>query len=424
MQIFTDEFLCRLVFGAGDSVARGQIPALAALEPQRGQPPAHERAGVDPDAVRHFLDFGRNRVAVDHDVTVVAIMGDEALAYPAQVPGLLLGERHSWANPGVDEQVVADDDRVLGGAHEFDVLGRHRLAHPLLKLFERQLAIARAIDRIAEHGFAPAIAQEMAKDVDIVEAVEEHFLVIARQHTDRSAPAPVARRLDNTRAVGSAVDEVAEQDHRGLGRTAAEVVGLDRRDHVLEQIEPAVDVADRIDPLAFGHRGAAGGRGVDGDEHLAEAAYHGRASSVSFSGYGPALNLSGAVQCGARPEVPRDEHGGPGAAQMSRYRLAATHRRKFSLVQCSIKRQVCACIHKDRPAIRGGRSLRRWDDASTFRRILTCARPSRPSRPQCSWPRRWELLPPSPRMKPIRPATSLSRAMSRGSPTTASAAIR
>ena len=87
----------------------------------------------------------------------------------------------------------------------------------------------------------------MAQHRDVGERVEEHLLVIAgEQRAPRRSRLPGARPRDHAGAVGTAVDQVAEQAPRWFGRRRARIVALDRVDQRLEQIEPAVDVADRV----------------------------------------------------------------------------------------------------------------------------------------------------------------------------------
>ena len=98
------------------------------------------------------------------------------------------------------------------------------------------------------------MAQEVTQRLVPLEAAEEHFLVVARKDAHAAALGPFARRGDDAGTVGSAVHEIAEQDHRGIRRLARCLVRLDARNHAAEQIAAAMDVSDGVDPLTFRHR--------------------------------------------------------------------------------------------------------------------------------------------------------------------------
>jgi hypothetical protein len=83
------------------------------------------------------------------------------------------------------------------------------------------------------------------------EHAEEEFLVIAfQEHVAGEGRRPVDEQVDDSAAVGPAVDEVAQEDQPGLGRPAPRIVRLDPGEEIDEQVEPSVDVADRIGAAA------------------------------------------------------------------------------------------------------------------------------------------------------------------------------
>ena len=94
----------------------------------------------------------------------------------------------------------------------------------------------------------------MAQRVVAFETAEEHFLVVAGQNAHTAALGPFARGGDDARAVGPAIDEIAEEDDSGIRRGAADLVRLDPRDHPAQQVVPAMDVSDGVDSLALRHR--------------------------------------------------------------------------------------------------------------------------------------------------------------------------
>jgi hypothetical protein len=64
--------------------------------------------------------------------------------------------------------------------------------------------------------------------------------------------------VDHLLRLRSTIDQVAEQDDPRRRSAACRIVALDRIEQVRQQIEPAVHVADRIEPLARRHMRAVG----------------------------------------------------------------------------------------------------------------------------------------------------------------------
>src|SRR3546814_914756 len=76
---------------------------------------------------------------------------------------------------------------------------------------------------------------------------------------------------DLPRRIGAAIDEVAQEHRIGSPAIARGIVGIDPRDQIVEQVETAVDIADRIDAAPGGN--GTGCRGLGG-RALAEQAEH------------------------------------------------------------------------------------------------------------------------------------------------------
>ena len=78
-------------------------------------------------------------------------------------------------------------------------------------------------------------------------------MVAAEKDGPHRVPAIGTQAFDNLCRGRPAVDQVAEKHNDVLGRRARIDVSLDLRQHIVEQIEPAVNVADRIDAVAVRH---------------------------------------------------------------------------------------------------------------------------------------------------------------------------
>ena len=164
---------------------------------------------------------------------------------------MLIVDRALGIDARVGESVIARENDVLHRAEEFAVLLGHQFVQFLLQFLERQFVVALFLDTVAEHGFAAAMLEEMPQHLFVVEALEEHFLVVAGQIANLAPLPPLACGFNDPRALGAPIDEVSEEDDRGLGLAYLRVVLFDREYQFVEQVTPAVNVADDVEALAF-----------------------------------------------------------------------------------------------------------------------------------------------------------------------------
>src|SRR5688500_13008371 len=104
--------------GGGVRLARLEEPALLALQADRGERPGAVGAGIEGDPVGMLLRPLDDGVAVDDDDAMVAPVVEEAFADPAEVATDLLVERHAGADPGMDEQIIAEAEAVVHPVEE------------------------------------------------------------------------------------------------------------------------------------------------------------------------------------------------------------------------------------------------------------------------------------------------------------------
>src|SRR5690606_15493657 len=90
-----------------------------------GEPAGHGRAGVDANAVATVLRHVGDRVSMDHDYAMRALVRQERLTYPPKVAAALLVYRDARIYAGVNEQIVADPDHILEAFEERDVVDGH-----------------------------------------------------------------------------------------------------------------------------------------------------------------------------------------------------------------------------------------------------------------------------------------------------------
>ena len=108
--------------------------------------------------------------------------------------------------------------------------------------------------RVAQgNGLAGIIAAEQAdaaafeKDSERIENAKQHLLVITEEEDGGEAGVAIGSKpLDHLRRMGPAIDQVANEDQRRATRRPLGEVGLDRRQQLIEEIEPAVDITDDI----------------------------------------------------------------------------------------------------------------------------------------------------------------------------------
>ena len=90
----------------------------------------------------------------------------------------------------------------------------------------------------------------MTEQVEVLEAAQEHFLVIAAKDAHAPSGLKCAGGVNDSGTLGPAINQIAEQHDGGLCARAGGVVGLDRGNQGIEQVKPAVDIAHGIDPRA------------------------------------------------------------------------------------------------------------------------------------------------------------------------------
>src|SRR5438309_3162848 len=249
--------LCRKVAGR-------EVPAAVAFDRKRGQHAGAIRAGVDADPVGPLVDALENRMAVDDDAAMVVRVAEEWVANPPEVGAVLLFDGDAGADAGVDEQIVAEREGVAEAFEEVAMLARHLGAEQRDRLLVLDAAQQVRIDAVARRTFGAAELQPIGKEAGVAaEDGKEHLLMVAGEEdgADMLRP-PFAQPLDHPRRRGAAVDEIAQEDDPRLARWARRDVLFDPCQQVVEQVEPAVYVADRI---RAGARLAA--------RHLAAAAY-------------------------------------------------------------------------------------------------------------------------------------------------------
>jgi hypothetical protein len=130
----------------------------------------------------------------------------------------------------VDEVIVPDRHLVFEAGDEIEIGLRDRRLGQFHDPLNLGASIVGRIDRIGQQRFAPAKAQERAHHAGLAQGGEEHLLMIAHQDPHPAALLPVTGEAQHARAVWPAIDQVTQENHRGLRPAALRIVGVYPRD--------------------------------------------------------------------------------------------------------------------------------------------------------------------------------------------------
>ena len=153
----------------------------------------------------------------------------------------------------MDEQIVAKAERIRKAGDEARMLLRDRTADlgqcgPLAPAVE-----LRRIASVAFEALATAIFEPAGQDSALaLQKAKEHFLMIAGQEIGLDRVMTVGPHpLDHAVRVRPAVDQIAEHHQQIAARRPTLDILFDLPEQLIEQVEPPVDVAHRIGPIAF-----------------------------------------------------------------------------------------------------------------------------------------------------------------------------
>jgi len=180
-------------------------------------------------------------------------MAQEGRADPDQVLRILPVERHARTDAGMAEEEVAERGRTRQAGQEGEMRLRDRTRKRLPAGFGGRCGGKVDMRAVGARGVVAAEAAEHLGAVAMREEVEQGGVVIAREREDaRLRGGPRRQEFDDPGRIGAAVDIVPEMDDAPVGDAVACDLPGNRLVHRRKQVEPPVDVADRIEPDAFG----------------------------------------------------------------------------------------------------------------------------------------------------------------------------
>jgi len=108
------------------------------------------------------------------------------------------------------------------------------------------------IDAVASSALGSAEAQPVRQDIDLTcQYAEKDFLVVSHQEDGlRECRAIAPQAFDHLRRLGAAIDEIPKENERDTTWRSGCIIRFNPSKNVIQQIQAAVDVSDRIGALA------------------------------------------------------------------------------------------------------------------------------------------------------------------------------
>lgn len=148
----------------------------------------------------------------------------------------------------MNEYIVPRDDQVLEGLKKGAVVWRDNCLKHSRQFLEIGALVCLGCDAVADDRLPAAYPDEVAQCFDIAfERGKERRLVIAEQKARAGTRfAQPQESIDHLRRMGSAIDQIAQEDQFASCIWAALVVMVNSSQQALEQFEFAMNIANGI----------------------------------------------------------------------------------------------------------------------------------------------------------------------------------
>ncbi len=149
----------------------------------------------------------------------------------------------------MDEQIIADRQMIDEAVEEIDIRARNIVQHPVGDSPIIHVGAQRKRQAVAGERFHAADPPEEAdRALVAARSHDKNLFMIALEQPDVAArsmqrPDP----LDHLRRMRSTIDQITEQDEAPTLSRPQRIVGRKHAEQLVEQVEPAMNVADRID---------------------------------------------------------------------------------------------------------------------------------------------------------------------------------
>ena len=223
----------------------------AVLQRHTGQLTGGEGGGVNINPVRQDFRPLDRRVPVHNDFSEIHVAAQKLTADPEQIAFVLPIERQARPHSGMTQKIFTVADRVSQRLQKLDMRGRQRRTELARRLVigspEHQPADRHAIGMHRLQATQPA---PMRAGRRIGKESGQKLLVISLERDVGRWKWIDCKTVEHATRLRSAVYIVAQRDGQRI-RPVLRDIALDRGDGALEQIQPAVDIADRINPSIF-----------------------------------------------------------------------------------------------------------------------------------------------------------------------------
>src|SRR5258705_1383875 len=231
-----------------------EIPALVVLDRQRGECACPIGPGIDTDPVGTLVGAVADGMPVDDDEAMIAVVEQERLADPAQIGLALPVELDARTNSRMDAEVIAESAGIGKTTEELDVAGRDHLTNARQRSRCGCAGDRLRIGSVAFEALRPAAPEPAGDQIGLAASQPDQHLLMVAEQEDRPDPVvPVGpEALDHLRRARPTIDQIAKEYDERLGRTPRVQIAMNLVEQLVEQVEPAVDVADDIGALATG----------------------------------------------------------------------------------------------------------------------------------------------------------------------------
>lgn len=209
--------------------------------------------------MRFIDDIRLDGMAVYDDLLLRAYASNELLSNPAQIARSLLVERHTGADAGMHEDIIADDDHVFETGEEIAVGFWNGVTQQARKIVEIRLVIGVLTDPVAQDRLRTADSVEESQRLQVAgQCGEEDLLMVPLQKAGiRPFVLQRDQPLDDGGGLRPPVHIVSKENQAAPSATPG-LIRLDPAKQAVKEIVTAVNITDRINTLAVRHTGRGG----------------------------------------------------------------------------------------------------------------------------------------------------------------------